>query len=790
MRLWLIAKSNIKKKKGNAFIQFFLILLATMLLYTGINVLGNISGYLDENYRQQSGADYVVNADDGCEQNIVSVLKDCEGFEFYESEDLLRTDSNRIKKVGSGDKADWMSFWYEKMDTERTISNFKILDQAEQRKENSILVPMYLKVAKHCKTGDKLMITFADHAYEFEIYGFIEDVMFSSPGNVSYYRCYVTDEMYDKLASEPAVTSGKIYNVRVEDGTDMSAFHMQFTKKIAEFSDSQHAGTQTIAGRDYPKMRTGDTMMMNLLMSLLTVFSIVIVLIAIVVMRFGVVSSMEENMTNIGMLEALGYTGRQLGLATVVEYMILTVIGVICGFLAAGVSANVVAGIVSESVGMQWRPKADPVALVISAGVVCLLILGAVLATSQKYKKITTLEALREGTEAHSFKKNHLPLESSFLGLHMSLGIKEMLHNKKQNVSMFVIVSLLTYASVLVLMMYYNFVADNHELIRLIGLEKPDIQITLDSGHLEHMEQEVCAAQEVECVAELGGINVVLCNKEKEVTMQADVWNDMSQLRLNTILEGRYPVKDNEISVTQPVANTLGVRLGNSIRIKSGNVEKSVLIVGITQQISRMGQGMAMPAALAESLCADYRPGYLNIYLKDGTDIEQVQKKWAKQYANEEHVEINNFDENYQSILGTFVGSIAALCMVMVIVTAAVVGLTVYLLVRMKLIRERKILGVYKALGYTTKQLIAQVTISFLPVVIGGVLLGGILSACSLNSAFALAMSSLGIKNCHMSVSIVLLLASAGALIVYALAVMFLATVRIRKVEPHRMIAE
>lgn len=790
MKLWLIAKSNIKKKKGNAFILFFLILLATMLLYTGVNVLKNINRYLDDNYRQQNGADYVVVANAGCEEKVISTLKECSGYKIHEAEDLLRTNYNEIKKTESSEKADRMAFLFEKMNSDRKISDFKILDKGEQCRDNSIIVPMYLKVAKHCKTGDKLSISFDNHTYVFEIYGFVEDVMFASPGNISYYRCYLTKRMYDKLALEPAVTVGRIYNVQVENETDMSAFDTEFTKKIAQKSDSSSAEKEAIVGRDYSKMRTGVTMLMNILMSILAVFSVVIILIAIVVMRFSVVSGIEENISNIGILEALGYTGRQLSQAMILEYMVLTALGVACGFISAKASSNLIAGIVSESIGMRWRPETDPVAFVVSAAVIVLLIMGAVVMTSRRYRKIPPLEALREGIASHSFKQNYLPLEKSFLGLHATLGFKEMLHNKKQNVAMFLIISLLTYASVLVLMVYYNFVFDNNELINLVGLEKPDIQMNLDGERLKEIEHEVSEAEEVERVAEMGYLNVVISNKEKEVTLLANVWDDMSKLRLNTILEGRYPTEANEICTTKVVADALGVQLGSSVSIKSGNTQKSVLIVGITQQINQMGQCMAMPAATARSLCAKYQPGYLDIYLKEGTNIESMRKLWADRYAKEEYIEVSNFDEAYQTILGTYMGAVAALCIVMVGVTIAVVGLTVFLLARMKLLRQRKMLGVYKAIGYTTPQLMRQVIISFLPVVTGGVLLGGILSSFSTNTVFALALRTLGIENCHMTISIRLFAASSVVLIAYALLVMLLAMRRIRKLEPYRMITD
>ena len=55
MKLFIIAKSNMKKKKSNLIILFLLISIATMLLYTGINVLTKINTFMIEKNEAQNG---------------------------------------------------------------------------------------------------------------------------------------------------------------------------------------------------------------------------------------------------------------------------------------------------------------------------------------------------------------------------------------------------------------------------------------------------------------------------------------------------------------------------------------------------------------------------------------------------------------------------------------------------------------------------------------------------------------------------------------------------------------
>ena len=57
----------------------------------------------------------------------------------------------------------------------------------------------------------------------------------------------------------------------------------------------------------------------------------------------------------------------------------------------------------------------------------------------RRLKKIEVVTALRDGTESHNFKKNHIKLDESGLGINASLALKTMFSNKKQNIITFLL---------------------------------------------------------------------------------------------------------------------------------------------------------------------------------------------------------------------------------------------------------------------------------------------------------------------------------------------------------------
>ena len=788
--MWMIAKSNMKKKKGNVVILFFLIALSALLLYTGTNVLKNMGSFLDENYESQNGAHAAVITSNGFEEEVTSILKETYGYQAYEAEDCLITEDSdgKIKKNGSREKADTMSFMFLRMSQERRISDFEIRDKADTQKKNSIVVPMYLKVGKGYETGDEISIEFNGKKYIFEISGFIEDVMFANPSNVSLYKCYLTDEMYEELEEkESALAAEEMYNIQLNDVSKATEYEDAITKRFSEITDPEF---ELLMGVNYPIMRGGTSMLVNILMAILAVFSILIVVIAIVVMRFSVVSNMEENLPNIGILKAAGYTSGQLARATVLEYVSIAVVGIGTGLAFAGGSSNAVAGIISGSVGLVWKTKLDGVALVLTVALIVILILAAVCMTSWKYRKISTLDALRDGIETHSFKHNYLPLHKSVFKVNTSLGLKGMLRSKKQNVSMILIVALLSFATVVMLMVSYNFVFDNKSLIDIVGIEKPNIQMAVPAEQLEETKAELEKDAEAKTVISSGMLNFTIKNQDKETVVTGDIYDDTSQLAVDTLLEGRRPKQDNEVNITNVIAKTVNAELGDSIILKLGDVEENFVVVGITQQIANMGKSMLMEEKAVKRLLPAYESSRLYIYLKDSEKAEAKTKEWKARYQENKDILVTNFDETYNTILGTFTMALGALCVVLVVITIAVVSLVVFLLSRMKLIRERKMLGVYKAVGYTTPQLMLQTIMSFIPVVGFGVLVGSIVAALSVNSVFALCLSASGIENCHMKISIWIIAATFMAITLMALAVVTFSSWKIRKIEPYKMITE
>lgn len=798
MKLWLIAKSNMKKKKSNVVILFVLITLATVLLYTSISVLRNVYTFMDTKNEEQNGAHVSYTVSRKYSDQVEGIIKNTQGYKSSEKkDDLLSVITAEISNPRVDEPKEMMQFFFMENDErdDNEINQYKILDKAKKWTENSIIVPSYLKLSKGYKTGDTLKLTFDDRKYTFKIYGFLEDVMYAVPSNMPVYRCKISPEYFKRLSKDSAMRELSTINVRVKN-VDKDA---EFSKSVGQSIKKEITNPDFAVyfGLEYNTMKSGTAMFVNILMGILLIFAILIIVIAMLVIRFSIYMSIENNLPNIGITEALGYTSGQMQIASVMEYMLISGAGILAGLALSGVCAQFMAGIVSSSIGLSWKMNIDVISLIITIGVTFVMICLMSLLTSMKYRHITPLEALRGGVSTHSFRKNHFPLSKGRLSLNSTLGLKGILQNKRQNISIMIIVSLLTFTCIMMLGIYYNFVVDDKALGQLVGLERPNIQLSnigLSTGEsdesIEEIKADLLKESEIDEILTTVMSDGTVSLGKKNSDINLNFYSNCKKLKVNTCIEGRYPKHDNEILLTNMVMDELGAKLGNTITMECQNTKKSFVVVGIGQQISYMGKCGTLTLDAMYRIHPEYIVSNMNIYVKNGSNVEDMVEKLGARYKDDKYIQIVNFDQTYDTIIRSFTTSLSMLSVVFVILTIAVIILIIFLVVKMKIAKERRSVGVYKALGYTTKQIVWQNVMSFAPVISIGGMVGVIVGKLFVNNAFVVMLSVCGIKNASLIVAPALLAGIFITIVGLAFVVSIICSMGVRKIEPYKMITE
>ena len=96
--------------------------------------------------------------------------------------------------------------------------------------------------------------------------------------------------------------------------------------------------------------------------------------------------------------------------------------------------------------------------------------------------------------------------------------------------------------------------------------------------------------------------------------------------------------------------------------------------------------------------------------------------------------------------------------------------------------------GILKSLGFTTKQLILQTALSFMPTIILSTVVGMIVSCLVINSLMALFFSSLGIVKCTFAIPVAFSVFGGIGLILLSFAMACLLSLKVKKIAPHNLL--
>ncbi len=783
--LFFIARNNLKKKKGDVAILFFLMLLSSLILYVSISVLTNMDHVLEQSHENFHGADFLYIVPEIEAAKVTEIIYENEDVAESQTADVwIPTGGVSYRKSKDAEKKAF-SFIFETIEDEKTIGKLSdniVLDSDEK----TILLPYYLKISNDYAVGEKIYLTIGEQEYEFKIGGFVEDPMFANPTNISFYYCYLERDTIQQIIDEqPLMAAGHClnYQVRLKAGADSLDFDdqisVQLTKEIPELGNAQ------TLGMNWTSMKGGAGIAAKIAMGIMLVFSILLMMIALIIVRFSVRNFLERNMKNIGVLEATGYTTRQLQASAMLEMVSLAVVASITGVILGIAGSSLIGNIQASIIGISWNQKPDITAAFISIIVVVALVMGITWMVGRIYKKITVLSALRGGIMTHNFRKNYLPFEKSILPVSWTLGIKAILQEKIKNVMVMAIIALLSFSSCVGFFIYENFSKDMSMLMKMSGIEVGTAWI--NGEDLAGAGEQIKGLPSIEQVLFFDINTVRLSHDEKSASVTCDMWDEPEKLINEMVVAGRLPRQDNEIVLTTATSEQLGVAVGDVIYVEGSGERLDYIVVGIDQKINEMGRKALMNLAGGTRLNGREQVTSLYLYATEGTSFEQIKKEVTSILPD---LQLTDGEKQTEDSMGSATAGMKAICVIFVTITIGVVIMIVMLLIKNRLAKERKNYGIQKALGFTTPQLVIQTILTNLPVDLFGAVIGAILAKFLMNPLVALSFSFCGIQKCDLQTPAFWLVLDVVGIMIIAMLTAILSASKIHKIEPVMLLQE
>jgi len=779
MKITNLAIANIKHNKSATTSLFVLIFLASMLLNMGITIITQMNTFYDDKVTKLRDAHAAVvidkiNYDESYDQYLSSYV----GVSEIEVEQSIVMNS-ALFKFGGSEMSHGLAFFNAK--TEKKIAPLAIVEQLDTAQDNDIYLPYIFSTSGGYQLGDIISIKYRDHNYTYRIAAFFEATMLGS-NNMGLMKVFLPDNTYNMLSQQlKEKESAVLLSVLLVDKSVAATLLADFKRSFPQLQTGEFNGYYW--DNEINIVKTSNSMTVNIIAMILVAFAAIIVVVSLIVIKFRVSTSIEDGMVNIGILQALGYTNNQIIASIMVQFLSITCIASIVGVSSSYLVDPLLGEVISSLTGLVWHASFNGLINILSIVLIALLVLIVVLFSTSRIRKLTVVASLRGGIHTHNFRKNFIPLDKLKGSIHLLLACKTLLANIKQNIMLVIIVTAITFASVFSIVLYYNIAKEKQTFFHLVGSETSNV-IVLSNHNENGLVQKL---EQLDGVDKVNILDVTLTDIDGQ-SFYTHISNDYSRLNNNTVYKGRAPQYNNEISISWSVSNMLGKGIGDMVTVEVGQQSSSYLITGLSQSINYMGQFAAITLTGIKNHIPEYEPSTFHVY-SDGVKNSEIITAIQQTYGDTLE-DIIDVDETIESQSGMYATAMFFIMFIILITTMLVVILILYLVIKTIITKRKKEFGILKGIGYTTLQLMNQIAWSFVPIVIVGVVIGGLLGSLYTNKLLALLLSSVGIRSVNFIVNYPVIITFCIIITLLAYVVSMLIARKIKHISAYELITE
>ncbi len=775
-KLFLIARSNMRKSKGQTTAIIVLILLASLLLNLWLMLAIDYKANFDR-YHDKLNAEHVtITVDDtNGEVNkfLLQTLAADDRVSEYRLDGCMHMTATFL--YNGGDMNSWFIFMEKELATSRTVGKVEIVEEGNF--SSGVYLPMLYKTDE-IAVGKPIEISIGSHTIEYTVCGFFNSIMAGSH-NCGLTFLILTEDRYAELESLGYTTKSTLCSVRLYDSLENLNYEAELKSIISERFPSFN-----MVSNSYDIVAQARYISQGICSSIISAMAFLVLLIALVVIASNIVNYIQVNMKNLGVLKAVGYTSSQLICSLLIQFLSLTLLSAIVGSLLSYCLFPAVNLMMIAQTGIPYTIHFLPLQVLIALAILGGAVALAVWLSARKIKKIEPIAALRSGILTHNFKRNHVPLEKTKAPLNLALALKTTLSGVKYNITICVTMLVLSLVVVFSGLMTKNIIMDITPFKNLIVGETADSCINVYIDAKDEFLQQMDADSRVEKVYLYNTLAVTHVGGAELLTTICD---DFSKVNNQSVVyKGRFPKYDNEIAIGAKYAKEKGFDVGNEIEITANGKTEKYLISGLTQITNYLGRDALLTKSgyerLGELASVSY---YLN--LNKETDIDAFNAEMKKKFSNSVNATIN-VKSTIDSFAEVYVFLMTVIVIAILVLSAIVVTFVLYLLVRTTLNNKRRDYGILKSLGFTTRQLILQTALSFMPAVILSTVVGLILSCLIINPLMSLFLSELGIVKCTFGIPIVFSVFAGIGLILLSFAIACLLSLKIKHISPHNLL--
>ena len=718
-----ILKKDLKRKRAMNIILLLFIILATMFVSSSVNNIINVTTALDSYFEMANAPDYLVTTmNKNLTVDIGETVSAASAVDSYEAENVLflstdnfaYEDEDVVTQGGTHLVQSDIGMNY-------FLSDGSILETVEP---GEFYMTEGRADALGVEVGDKLTIELNGVSREFVLADKIKDALFGS-NQMSFTRYIISEEDFNCFLSTE--NTEEYYG-----GTLVYLYSSDMETALPQLKSIVDNSILTMDRAYMEFCYVFDMVVVGILL----VVSVILIIIAFVVLRFTITFTLSEEFREIGVMKAIGIDNFKIRGLYLVKYMGLSVIGAAIGLLLSFPFGEMLMSVSSQSIimGNQSPILVNIFCAVLVIAVILLFCYGC----TGKVKKMTPIDAIRNGQTGERFRKKSLmSLGKSKLPAIPFLALNDIVSSPRRygiiSLTFFLCLSLLLMLSATVSTM------NSGSLSATFGWADCDIYLDskivtecmLEDGHeklekhLDEMEQTLAEnGIPAKCYQEMVfTVPVSFGENESNISIYHGTGTTMDMYEYTA---GTAPENTDEIAITRIAADKLNANIGDTITIKTIDGDKEYIISAFFQGMNMQGSGIRLHSD--EYVNYVQSQGWIGtqIMFTDNPDSKEIERRIEEiQRIFPDYENIETCAEAVKDMLGV-ADTLAAVKSLIVILTIVLAALITVLMERSFIAKEQGEIALMKAVGTRNGKIYAYHALRFLFVGMIAVLMGEI----------------------------------------------------------------
>lgn len=664
------------------------------------------------------------------------------GVSFVEKHDGVFTTATVREFAGSD--FDMNTVFYN-IDEERTLNLLDVSESSEKR-DDTVYIPIYMKELGGFAEGGNITYSIDGRDLTYHIGGTVQEMQYGNYGT-GLIGGYLPKEVYAKFADEHSSQAVTEYSIRTTEDADLGNIKNEISKIIKE------KGITLISINDRTASKQTRTMVCTLLIVIFLAIAAIILVVSIFLSNFRIRSAVENELAQMGVLKAIGYTSNMIIAGAVTPYVLVGMNATVIGVAVSYSVIPLVAGILAIQSGFSYTPAFDITAALIVVLALTLAILLFSYVSAGKIYRLEPINAIRGVAGEESAGQSVLLFIVAF-GIMM----------------------LLSFAGTLL----YNVNIKPDNFMNTLSEELPSVIFTVENGKMAELKEILGKDNRVKLFMEYASVPVSYADG----SLTAFVCEDFSKATNDICYEGSSPAGDNEIAVGSALADSFSI--GDEIEITVGSQSEDYIVTGYIQSVNNAGAVCQLTSKGYERIGAETTSVNVYLYEKNAGDfIKEYEGKYDT--AVKSSVNFEQMSENGQMM---YTGIVSIIVIILFVISVLIVLLVMYVIINSMISRHRQEFGIYKAIGYTNGQLTLKTALEFIPVVAVASAISAISGLWYLPAIDNVIFSLIGAVKNHFEVQFLILIVSAVLFTAVAFGISVLLSAPIKKITAYSLLKD